>query len=99
MTAPGAPTRKFYVSVCLPFIGAAYYLMLFTHWGNRFHGPGPWSAMAMDGFIVLAAYSTLELFRFRRGSGYWILGLPFVAAAIFRIYWAISHYYWQWLFA
>jgi hypothetical protein len=88
-------------TICMVLIAVAYYVTLFTYWGNVYHGPGPWSAMAHDGINVIGAYSSIELFRRtkRLKAVVSLFGLPLIAYVVFRLYWAITRYYWPWIFA
>lgn len=103
MDARSDVVEKIKTRICVLLIAAPYFLVIFTYWGNPFHGPGPWSAMVMDGTFVLGAYSAVELFRGTRKLSIKIvtclLGVPLIAAVAFRLYWATKNYYWPWIFA
>ena len=51
---------------CSALTGLAYYLILFTDWGNPYHGGSYRGAVMTDAVAVLAIFSCLEVFRTER---------------------------------
>jgi heme/copper-type cytochrome/quinol oxidase subunit 4 len=55
--------RNVLFSVWIVLTVAAYYLVLFTNFGNYYHGGTPMGAALVDAVVVLGAFSCWEVFR------------------------------------
>lgn len=89
---------KPYRGACIALVVATYYTLIFTSWGNPYHGSGLWSAYAQDTLLVVGAYASIELYRgsedpTRRASAL-LAGAPLLLLIAFSLYWAITRYYW-----
>jgi len=87
---PVGITRFWYALLCCAQIGAAYFVFMATWWGDPMHGPGGWHIVAREAVLVLAAYSTVELYR--RRITFWPIGLPFVLLLPLEMYWRIAYW-------
>lgn len=82
--------------VCwLGFVLVSYYGLIFTFWGNYFHGGGPVDKALLSAAIVIAAYLSLEVFRkdkrrIVRGIAA-VVGLPLFAYAFMDFWFAIAY--------
>lgn len=82
------------VTAWLTLTTVAYYLLIFTEWGNYDHGGGPLDKVLLDAVVVLAAYLCFELFRsekkiFPRVLSA-LLGLPLAAFIFFSLWYALK---------
>lgn len=79
----------------LYFVLVSYYGLLFTYWGNYFHGGGPLDKALLSAAIVVATYLSLEVFRNeKRLRGRVIsavVGLPLFAFACFDLWFAVKY--------
>ena len=74
----------------------SYYLLLFTFWGNYFHGGGPLDAALLDAFIVLGAFLSLEVFRTEKGIALRVtsalVGAPLALFVVLALWFALKRY-------
>lgn len=79
-------------SVALTIV--AYYLLIFTEWGNYYHGGGPLDKAILDAISVLAVSLCFELFRsVKKGVSRGLLvflGLPLLAISVFSLLHALK---------
>ncbi len=83
------PTQRkrpntWYASLCTGAIAAAYVIYFGTSWGDPGYGPGGWYIVARNAALVLAAYSTIELYRQR--ITLWPVGVPWVFILGWELY-------------
>jgi hypothetical protein len=88
-------TPKFLLIVgCGAFTLLSYYALLFTHWGNYFHGGGPVDSALLNAVVVISVYLCLELFRSTTSSLARILsalfGLPLLVIATLSLFYALK---------
>lgn len=93
---------SYYTKICMVLVFIPYYLILFTWWGNPAHGPGPWSSIVVDSFLVVGLFASIDLIRSYQTS--WkriltmIVGFPLLFGLGLRVYFAVTNYYLPWLF-
>jgi hypothetical protein len=75
---------------------AAYYLLLFTQWGNRYHGGSPVKALVTDAAIVFAAFSSLEVLRTEKKvplrAVAAAVGLPLALVALLTLWFGLQRH-------
>ena len=81
-----ATTSAWAVLTCI-----AYYGLLFTNWGNYFHGGGPVDKAVLSAVIVLAAYFGIELTR--TDKRLWFRTTSYLIAAPLRLIAALDLFY------
>jgi hypothetical protein len=75
---------------------SAYYLILFTDWGNPYHGGSYRGAVATDAVAVLAAFACVEVMRTDRAvpvralAG--ALGAPLVLVLALMLWYGLRRY-------
>lgn len=93
---------KPYRAACTALVATAYFTLIFTSWGNPYHGPGRWSVYVQDILLVIGAYASIELYRGAKASiqrAFAVMaGIPLFLLIAFSIYWAVKHYYWPGIF-
>ena len=83
-----------YKKICMGLVAIPYYLILFTWWGNPYHGPGLWSVMVLNMFIVVGVCAAVELMR--NCTAKWtkitatLSGLPLLLLLLASLYFAIK---------
>jgi hypothetical protein len=75
---------------------SAYALILFTNWGNAFHGGSPLGVLVTDAVIVLAVLACVEVIRSERGIVYRALagavGVPLVLVTLLTLWYGVQRY-------
>lgn len=88
--------RTALLSVCAGLTALAYYLVLFTGWGNLYHGATYLGAVMTEAVAVLAAFSCLEVLRtervlaFRALAG--ALGVPLLLVILLTLWYGVRRY-------
>lgn len=74
----------------------AYYLLLFTQWGNRYHGGTPAKALVTDAAIVFAAFASLEVLRTEKPvplrAVAAAVGLPLALVALLTLWYGLRRH-------
>jgi hypothetical protein len=65
------------LALCVVLTALAYYCILFTNWGNPYHGASYRNAVIAQAVVVLAVFCCLEVVRSER-----VLALRAVAGAL-----------------
>lgn len=88
--------RNVLLTTCGALTLLSYYLLVFTQWGNYYHGGGPVDKVLLDAFIVLAAFSCLEVVRTERVTALRVLcsllGLPLAFFALVSLWYGVKAY-------
>lgn len=88
--------RTVLLCVCAGLSLLAYDLVLFTDWGNAYHGGSYQGAVTTQAFAVLAAFSCLEVVRservmaFRALAG--ALGVPLLLVLLLTLWYGARRY-------
>ena len=88
--------RQTLLAIWGTFTLAAYWLLLFTNVGNYFHGGTPIESAMLNAVMVLASFSSLEVFHSEDNSTLRVLsvffGLPLAIGALISVWHAIRYY-------
>lgn len=88
--------RNVLFSVWILLTVGAYYLVLFTNYGNYYQGGTPLSAALVDAVVVLGAFSCWEVFRTERLTPLRALaasvGVPLVLVVLLFLWYGLRRY-------
>ena len=88
--------RRVLLPACAGLTALAYYLVLFTNWGNLYHGASHRGATATGAVIVLAVFACLEVMRteklvpLRALAG--ALGVPLLLVILLTLWYGVRRY-------
>ena len=89
-------SRKVLLPACAALTANAYYLVMLTHWGSYYHSGGPVGSMVVNAFVVLAAYSCLEVLRTEKVITFRViaalLGVPLALFVLFSLWYGLKPY-------
>jgi hypothetical protein len=82
--------------MCGALTAAAYYLVLFSDWGNYFHRSSPLKVVVLDSAVVLGAFACLEVFRTERFTPVRAvaaaLGCPLALVALLTLWYGLKRH-------
>ncbi|MDB5860036.1 MAG: hypothetical protein JWQ76_3725 [Ramlibacter sp.] len=82
--------------LCAGLTALAYYLILFTNWGNVYHGASYLGVVLTDVVAVLAILSCLEVLRTERVVAFRALagavGAPLVLVTLLLLWYGVRRY-------
>jgi hypothetical protein len=96
MTSPRTTSRPALLALFAVLTASAYYLILFTNWGNPYHGGKYLGAVLTEGVAVLAAFACLEVVRtekvlaIRVLAG--VLGVPLILVVLLTLWYGLRRY-------
>ena len=83
--------------VCVALTALAYYLILFTNWGNAFHGATYLGVVLRDVVTVLAILACLEVLRTEKVTALRALagafGVPLVLVTLLMLWYGVRRYF------
>lgn len=88
--------RMIFLTACLLLTLAAYYLALFTNWGNPYRGGSPLGTVIVLSAGVLGAFSCWEVFRTERltplRATAAAVGVPLALVALLTLWYGVRRY-------
>ena len=84
------------LAIWVALTGTAYGLILFTNWGNAYHGGSPLGVVVTDLIVALAVLSCVEVMRservlaFRAVAG--AVGVPLVLVTLLTLWYGARRY-------
>jgi hypothetical protein len=88
--------RTALLCVCAGLCLLAYYLVLFTDWGNAYHGGSYRGAVITQAVAAMAAFSCLEVVRSERVTAFralaGALGVPLVLVLLLTLWYGARRY-------
>ena len=84
------------LSICAVLTALAYYLILFTNWGNLYHGAAYRGVVITEAVTVMAAFSCLEVLRTERVVALralaGALGVPLLLVMLMTLWYGVRRY-------
>ena len=88
--------RTVLLILCAALTALAYYLILFTNWGNAYHGGKYLGVVLRDVVTVLAILSCLEVLRTEKVTALRALagafGVPLVLVTLLMLWYGVRRY-------